>query len=47
VPRQSVVNLDSILTISTQQVHEFIVHFRPEKMHEVERAIHFALGLSY
>ena len=47
VPRQSVVNLDGILTISTQQIHEFIVHLRPEKMHEVEQAIHFALGLSF
>jgi mRNA interferase MazF len=45
VPRASAVNLDSIQAIQVGWLDTLITRLRPEKMEEVERAIHFALGL--
>lgn len=45
VPRPSMINLDSIQAIPMEWLDTVIVRLRPEKMEEVERAIHFALGL--
>jgi mRNA-degrading endonuclease toxin of MazEF toxin-antitoxin module len=42
----SVVNLDNILTVPVELLTEPVTVLRPEKMREVERAIHFALALS-
>ena len=47
VPQTCVVSLDHLQTVSTEWLGEFLVLLQPDKMREVERAIHFALGLSY
>lgn len=46
VHQMSVVNLDNILTVPVELLTEPVTVLRPEKMREVERAIHFALALS-
>ena len=46
MPEESVVNLDDIQTIEKSRLDERILVLTPQKMLEVERAIHFALALS-
>jgi mRNA interferase MazF len=41
----SVVNLDTIQTIATQRLLERISSLGPQRMQELDAAIHFALGL--
>ena len=43
--RTSVVNLDVIITEAKQRLRERITALSPEKLHAVDEAIHFALGL--
>ncbi len=45
LPRACVINLDVITTIPKNCLHEKIVALKPDKLREVETAIHFALGL--
>jgi mRNA interferase MazF len=45
VPETCVVNLDSLQAIRTSWVDRYIVRLAPERMEQVERAIHFALDL--
>lgn len=45
MPRDCAVNLDSITTIPRDSLLERLVALRPEKIRDVDRAIHFALGL--
>ena len=40
-----VVNLDTITTIAKRSLQERLVPLSPEKLKEVETALHFALGL--
>jgi mRNA interferase MazF len=46
VPRRSVISLDNLQSIRLDRLNERITRLRLEKMQEVERAIHFALGLT-
>jgi len=46
VPQRSIANLDEIQPLRPSWLDEFVVRLRPEKMQEVERAIHFALALT-
>jgi len=45
LPRQCVVNLDSITTIAKRGLCDRLTSLNPDKLKEVEVAIHFALGL--
>ena len=45
LPRACTVNLDSIYTVSKRTVQRHIASLGPEKLQDVEEAIHFALGL--
>ena len=45
VARTSLINLAEIQSIRPEWLDALIVRLRPEKMAEVERAIHFALDL--
>ena len=45
LPRASVANLDVIMTPSKDRIQERITVLSPEKLREVEAAIHFVLGL--
>ena len=45
MPRASVVNLDSLATIYRNTLLEPITTLRRDKMDEVERALHLALGM--
>jgi mRNA interferase MazF len=45
LPRQCVVNLDTITTIAKRSLQERLVPLSPEKLKAVEAAVHFALGL--
>ncbi len=44
--RVCAINLDVITTIPKECLHQRITILKPEKMKEVEKAVHFALGLS-
>lgn len=46
MPEESVVNLDDIQTIEKSRIDEFVLSLPSDKMLEVERAIHYALGLT-
>jgi mRNA interferase MazF len=46
MPATSVINLDDLQTIDKTRIDDYVTTLGPEKMAEVERAIHFALGLS-
>ena len=46
MPATSAINLDDIQTIDKIRIDEYILTLAPNKMAEVERAIHFALALS-
>lgn len=45
IPRECVANLDSIATIPKDCLRERLVSLTPEKLRDIENAIHFALGL--
>ncbi len=45
LPRECVVNLDSLVTISKSSLHDPICLLRPEKISAVDQAVHFALAL--
>jgi mRNA interferase MazF len=45
LPRNCVVNLDTILTIAKASLQEYLASLSPEKLRAVDAAIHFALGL--
>ena len=45
LPRPCVVNLDSITTIAKGSLRDRLTVLSPEKLKEVEVALHFALGL--
>ena len=45
MPRECVANLDSITTIPKGCLRERLVSLSPEKLKDIENAIHFALGL--
>jgi mRNA interferase MazF len=47
LPKPCVVNLDVIHTISRNRFQEKITSLSPEKLEEVERALHFVFGLSF
>lgn len=47
VPRASTINLDSIQAIRKEWLDSFIISLKTERMHEVDRALHFALGLTH
>ena len=45
VPDLCIVNLDAIQVVHTGWLDRFIVRLGPERMEQVDRAIHFALDL--
>lgn len=45
VPKICAVTLDNVSAIRKQWLDSLVVRLRPERMAEVDRAIHFALGL--
>ena len=45
LPRPSVANLDTLMTIPLRALEERITSLSSEKLRAVESAIHFALGL--
>lgn len=45
LPRESVVNLDSITTIPKERLERRVAALAPAKLAQVEAAIHFALDL--
>jgi len=45
LPKPCVVNLDTITTIAKRSLQERLVSLSPEKLKEVEAALHFVLGL--
>ena len=45
LPRECVVNLDSVTTIPVEVFLDRIAVLRPEKIRAIDDAIHFALGL--
>ena len=45
LPKPCVVNLDIITTIAKGSLHQQMVGLSPEKLKEIEMALHFALGL--
>ena len=46
LPKNCVVNLDTIVTIARTSLRDRITALRPEKLLAVEDAIHFSLGLT-
>jgi mRNA interferase MazF len=47
VPRVSVVNLDTIITVAKASLHERLTTLGAEKLKAVEEALHFSLGLEW
>lgn len=47
LPKPSKVLLEQILTVSKERLVEKVGQLSPEKMYEVEKAIHRSLGLSW
>jgi mRNA-degrading endonuclease toxin of MazEF toxin-antitoxin module len=47
LPQQRVINLDTLETIAKTRLQERITVLRPEKVAELDAAIHFALGLDH
>lgn len=47
VPRVSVVNLDTIITVAKASLHERLTTLSAEKLKAVEEALHFSLGLEW
>jgi mRNA-degrading endonuclease toxin of MazEF toxin-antitoxin module len=47
MPQDCVANLDTITTIPKDCLRNRLVALSPQKMKEVEAAIHFALGMDY
>lgn len=45
LPRECVVNLDSLVTIPRSRLTRPLTSLRPQKMHEVDEAIRFALAI--
>lgn len=45
MPRRSAVNLDGIQIIHADRIDQFIARLRPEKIRELDLALHFALGI--
>ena len=45
LPRECVVNLDTITTIAKKSLQERLVPLSAEKLKAVETALHFALGM--
>jgi mRNA interferase MazF len=45
MPQECAINLDTITTIDKDSLTKRITVLKPEKMNELEAAIHFALGL--
>lgn len=45
MPRDCVANLDILTTIHKERLRSRMTSLSPEKLHDVEAAIHFALGL--
>jgi mRNA interferase MazF len=46
MPKDCVINLDTITTIDKSCLHSRLVILSPDKLKEVEDAIHFSLGLN-
>jgi len=46
VPKDCVVNLDMIITVETKFLLNKICELSTEKIHEINKAIYFALGLN-
>jgi len=47
VPRECVVNLDTITTIAKASLRERLTALSAEKLQAIEKAFHFALGLEW
>ena len=47
VPRDCVVNLDTITTIAKASLRERLTALSAEKLKAIEKALHFALGLEW
>jgi len=47
VPRPCVVNLDTIATIARASLRERLTTLTADKLKEVEKALHFSLGLEW
>jgi mRNA interferase MazF len=47
VPRECVVNLDTITTIAKASLRERLTALSSEKLQAIEKALHFALGLEW
>jgi len=45
LPKQGVVNLDSLVTIQKADLQQCIGLLRPEKVRQIEAALRFALGM--
>jgi mRNA interferase MazF len=45
LPRNCVVNLDTLTTIAKSSLHDRLTTLSPEKLKAVEAALHFTLGL--
>jgi len=45
MPREGAVNLESVTSIPQNCLREHLVTLSPEKLKDIENAIHFALGL--
>ena len=43
----SVINVDEVFTVRTDQLRERLGGLSPEQTYQLEAALHFALGLSY
>jgi mRNA interferase MazF len=46
LPQECVANLDTMTTIPKDSLHSCLTILLPDKMKEIDEAIHFALGLS-
>ena len=45
VAQRCIVNVDNLSTVRVDWLRQFVTHLSAERMAEVDRAIHFALGL--
>jgi mRNA interferase MazF len=45
LPQESVANLDVIITMPKRQIRELVTGLSPQKIRDVEAAVHFALGM--
>jgi mRNA interferase MazF len=47
MPKECVINLDTIVTVAKSVLRERVASLGPEKCRAVDEAIHFALGLKH